>query len=62
MFVLGLRRSTYTIPVTIAITAAIAPPMMAELGRAPTPEDEPTVNASVAEWTSDPLVPVTVTV
>jgi len=36
--------------------------MIAALGRGPTPEDEPTVNASVAEWTSDPLVPVTVTV
>jgi hypothetical protein len=35
--------------------------MIAALGRVPTLEDEPTVNASVAEWTSDPLVPVTVT-
>jgi len=36
--------------------------MIATLGRAPTPEEEPTINVSVAEWTSDPLVPVTVTV
>jgi hypothetical protein len=33
--------------------------MIAALGRTPTPEDEPTVNASVAEWINDPLVPVT---
>jgi len=36
--------------------------MMAELGRPPTPEDEPTVKESVVECTDEPLVPVTVTV
>jgi hypothetical protein len=40
---------------------AIPTPIMADVGRAPVPEEDPTVKARAAEWTNDPLVPVTFT-
>ena len=49
VFALGLRLRKYTIATATTKAPAIAPPMMAVVGRMLLPELEPTVNTRIAE-------------